>query len=234
MADIPDKPTGSDEEHTGATPNEPKQELRELSDNEPTASSESPAQEPRGPRSRRSNEFWVALAGIAATVVVGLTSNWLAYQSSARQLKAESDRVTTSFSRDQRKTAYADYLNAVADLDTAEFNMRNPSPGGALSPVDLEQLNSQFTFYNQAGAKFSQAGSTVRLLASPDVEMARKAIRDKHNKINDQINSLMAAARSVPPHADLVYLRFSIDLDTSPGLEQRFIDAAKKDLGLAG
>jgi hypothetical protein len=42
------------------------------------ASAEQPNNEPGKAQPRRSNEFWLALAGIAATVAVGTTGSWLA------------------------------------------------------------------------------------------------------------------------------------------------------------
>jgi hypothetical protein len=234
MIDSPDQPTGSDGEPTSGSPEPPRQELGEDSGKEPTgASPEPPTQQLGKSRSGRSNEFWLALAGIAATVVVGLTSNWLAYQSSGRQLKAESDRTAQGFSRDQRKVAYADYVNALADLSSAEYKVRYPFPGDPSVPVDPKQLESLLTDYTAAADKFSRAGSTVRLLASPGVEGAREAITGKHTVIFRQIDSLMAAARGGAPPDILVGLRFGVPVDTSRDLEQHFIDAAKKDLGLA-
>jgi hypothetical protein len=73
----------------------------------------------------RSNEFYRALAGITATVVVGLVGGLLTFQTSTHQIAAESDRTERSFNREQRKTAYTEYLNALFHLDRSEFDIRN-------------------------------------------------------------------------------------------------------------
>ena len=235
MADEPDQHLDSDKEVSGAGVTPARQKAGGRSGEEPTVSAtERSVQLPAAPRSRRSNEFWLALAGIAATLLVGLTSSLLAYRSADHQLKAESDRAAASFSREERKRAYADYVNAVADLGRAEFKIRNPPPGGVFGPVDLKQLENLYTEYTQAGDAFSRASATVQLLASPGVEQARKAISERHNKIYDQISAFMEAARAGASHDSEVLIRFDIDLDNSPDLERHFIDGAKMDLGLGG
>lgn len=164
-------------------------------------------------------------------MLVGIASAWLTHQTSTNQMAAESDRVALEFSREQRKIAYADHLNAIADLYRAEYNIKyQPSPIG---PVEAEQLEDRFKIYSEAGDKFNRTGATVRLLASQEVVRAREAIRDKHNRINDQIEDLMLAIRRGSESSTLNELRLKLDLDYSPYLEQQFINAAKKDLGLS-
>jgi hypothetical protein len=48
-------------------------------------------QEPEMSASRRSNEFWLAMAGIFATALVGMTASALAYRTSGNQIKAETE-----------------------------------------------------------------------------------------------------------------------------------------------
>ena len=190
---------------------------------------EPPAPKPQ--RSKRSNEFYLALAGIAATVVVGLVGALLAYQASARQVAAESERSALVFGREQRKVAYTEFLNALSDLDRAEFNIRyaiDPSLGGG---PDTRQLEDQYDDYTEATDNLNRAASAVRLLASPDVASAREAIRDEHSNIFMKINTLMEAADRGDPANVLDDLRRQVGL-ASTELEERFIDAAKKDLGV--
>jgi hypothetical protein len=179
----------------------------------------------------RSNEFYLALAGIAATVIVGLVGALLAYQATGRQIAAESERAALSFSRDQRKEAYTEFLNALFDLDRTEFNIKNAydtTIGGAQGPSALE---NQYKAYTEATDRLNRAVSTVELLASNDVASARAAIRDEHSAIYGQIDALMASAKRGASPAILDQLRQQVGVAT-PDLEQRFVDAAKKDLGI--
>ncbi|OBB04897.1 hypothetical protein A5662_11105 [Mycobacteriaceae bacterium 1482268.1] len=64
-----------------------------------------------------------------------------------------------------------------------------------------------------------------------DVASAREAIRDDHGKLYVQIHALMAAAKRGDPPNVLGQLRKKIQ-NASPDLEDRFIDAAKRDLGV--
>ena len=67
--------------------------------------------------------------------------------------------------------------------------------------------------------------------SSPDVASAREAIRDDHSNIYMKINTLMEAAERGDPANVLDDLRRQVEL-ASTALEERFIDAAKKDLGV--
>jgi len=223
----PNGPTGSDDDDpTGPIPSD-----------DPAGDPIAPASDQSGPdpshaRSGRSNEFFLALAGIAATVVVGLAGGWLTYQASTRQIEAESDRAALSFNREQRKTAYTEYLNALFDVDGAEYDIRyqhNPSLSG---PLDSKQLEDQYKAYIAAKDRLNRASSAVLLLASRDVADARAAISDDHGKRYFQIDDLMAAVRNGAPRQLITQRRLEINL-ASPDLEQRFGDAAQKDLGIA-
>jgi hypothetical protein len=221
MPDPLDQPTSS--EPARASLDQPKQE-------QPGASLDQPKQEPGKAPSRRSNEFWLALAGMAATVVVGITGSLLAYQTSTHQSKAESDRAALTFSREQRKTAYADFLTADTDTWRAEYNIKWPDSVSLAGPLDLKQLEDQFKVYTEATGRFNRATSTVKLLASHDVAEARNAVSANHNSLYFQIDNLMARARRGEPIDEI---RLNMNLDKWDDLNQHFIDAAKKDLGLA-
>jgi hypothetical protein len=230
-------------EASSGQPNTPEQQPVEANPDEPTTPEQnqtdssrngpsSAAQEPAKSGPRRSNEFWLALAGIAASLIVGTTGSWLAYSASIHQVKAESDRVALSFSREQRKNAYADYLNTVAILENAEFNFYNVFEK---LPIDIKQAEHQLDVQNDAFGEFIRASSTVRLLASTDVAAAREKIRDKHNDIQNHIAGLMNAARTGPPEkATALAADLNKRLDRAPSpLVPDFIKAAQRDLGLA-
>ena len=84
----------------------------------------------------------------------------------------------------------------------------------------------------EATDDLNRAVSAVRLLASDEVASAREAIRDDHSRIYVQINALMAAAKRGDPPNVLDELRAKVG-SVEQELEDRFIDAAKKDLGVA-
>src|SRR5271163_1133371 len=160
------QPNTPEQQPVQANPDEPttpEQNQTDSSHNGPSSA----AQEAAKSGQRRSNEFWLALGGIAATLIVGITGSSLAYSASTHQVKAESDRTALSFSREQRKNAYAAFLDAVATLDRQELEF------SALSPFDIKQAEDQFKLVDDAYLKFNRASSTVRLVASPDVEEAR-------------------------------------------------------------
>ena len=186
---------------------------------------------PKPERPGRSNEFYLALAGIAATVVVGLVGGLLTYQTSKNQMTAETQRSALSFSREQRKVAYVEFLNALFDLDRAELNIRDANDASLANGGGSKLLEEQYTVYTEATDDLNRAVAAVRLLASPDVAAARDAIRDNHSAIFFQITTLMAAAKRGAPPSVLDALRAKVGT-AAPELEERFIDAAKKDLGV--
>jgi hypothetical protein len=223
------QPNTPEQQSVQANPDEPttpEQNQTDSSQNEPSSAAQEPAKS--GPR--RSNEFWLALAGIAATLIVGTTGSWLAYTASSHQVNAESARTALNFSRQQKENAYAAFLDAVATLDRQELEF------AALSPFDIKQAEDQFKLVDDAYLKFNRASSTVRLVASPDVEEARKKIRDKHNDIQGRIREVMKVGRSgepgkaTGPAADLYK---NLDLAPSP-LLPNFIADAQRDLGFSG
>ena len=238
-------------EASSGQPNTPEQQPVEANPDEPTTPEQnqtdsshngpsSAAQEPAKSGQRRSNEFWLALAGIVATVVgvaaTAVVSIWtasLSHRGTIEQVKAESDRAAVSFSREQRKNAYADYLDALATLENEEYKLWD---NFKKLPFDIKQAETQLDRQNEGFDKFNRASSTVRLLASPDVAAAREEIRAKHEIIQNSIFILMTAARTGPPEkvtAPAADLYKNLDLRPSQ-LVPRFIAAAQRDLGLSG
>jgi hypothetical protein len=220
----PKGPADHDDDPTGQSP--------------PTGPSSNPAAPdqpeaiPKHAKPGRSNEFYLALAGIAATVLVGLTGGWLTYQASTRQMTAESERAALSFNREQRRSAYTEYLNALSDVDRAEYNIRNAYNVSLNGPLDSKQVENQSRVYAEATDRLNRASSAVRLLASRDVAEARDAIRDDHKPLFFQIDALIAAVQSGAAPKLITQRRLEIGT-ASPDLEQRFISAAQKDLGFA-
>src|SRR5271163_56857 len=98
-------------------PTTPEQNDTDSSHNGPSSEAKKPAKKGK----RRSSKFWLALAGIGATLIVGLTASAVAYRESINHDKAMSDQAARNFSRKQKENAYAAFLDAVAALDRKEL-----------------------------------------------------------------------------------------------------------------
>ena len=240
-------------EASSGQPNTPEQQPVEANPEEPTTPDQnqtdssrnvpsSAAQEPAKWWQRRSNEFWLALAGIAATLIVGLTASLVAYLVSIHHDKAESDQAALSFSRKQKENAYAAFLDSVAALDHQELVLADLvlNPAFDIKKAEYQlKLQQDVNLQQDAFSKFVRASSTVRLVACPDVEDARKRIRDKHNHILQyHVGPLMEVAqepeRATPEKATRLANDLHDDLDLKPDLVDHFVDVAKRDLALSG
>jgi hypothetical protein len=234
-ANTPPPPNAPEEKPTG-----PNRDISTTPDHAPKdADPERPnirPQEPAKSASRRSNEFWLALAGIFATVVVGVTASTLAFRTSGNQIKAETNRAAIQFSKDQRKSAYVDFLTTYTDLSEAEFEFTHQ-----LARTDDFDMNSVIdkstAYYTQTG-KCRQASAVVELTASEDVNKARGQLVDKHNDIQNLIQPLaLAIAHAGNPGSyagkvsELQSVVDAVQRDDE-GLRRKFINAAKRDLDL--
>ncbi|MDH6242549.1 hypothetical protein [Mycobacterium sp. OTB74] len=197
-----------------------------------------PTEHARNRRPPRSNEFWLAVAGIAATVVVGVTSSVLAYRTSGHQIRAETDRAAGQFTRDQRVAAYLDFLKTGDDLTENEFEFVHQMDRAA--GIDVDGMVTKSGAYHDQVDKYREASVKVQLVGTADVDNVRGRMVDAHNAIMNQIQPLgldvvkagdtRAYAGKVKEALDAVA---KVQQDDS-GLRQQFIAAAKKDLGLVG
>jgi len=230
-------PSGPEQEPTATSPAKsttPDQALKNADPERLSIHEQEPAKS--GPR--RSNEFWLAIAGIFATVVVGVTASTLAYRTSGNQIKAETDRVAVQFSKEQRKSAYVDFLNAFTDLSEAEFEWTHQL--ARMDDFNMDAMVDKSTAYSTQFGKCRQASATVELVGSGDVEKARGELVDNHNDIQNLIQPLalaIAEAGNPRSHAGKVSeLQTVVDKvrRDDDHLRQNFINAAKRDLGLVG
>ena len=141
-------------------------------------------------------------------------------------------------SKEQRKSAYVDFLNAYTNLSEAEFEF-----GHQLARMDdfnMDAVVDKSTAYYTQFGKCRQASATVELVGSEDVEKARGELVDKHNDIQNLIQPLalaIAEAGNPRSHAgkvsELQTVEDKVQRDDDR-LRQTFINAAKRDLGLGG
>jgi hypothetical protein len=195
-------------------------------------------QEPEKSASRRSNEFWLALAGIFATVVVGMTASMLAYRTSGNQIKAETDRTAVQFTKEQRKSAYVDFLTTYTDLSEAEFEFTHQLT--LIDDFDMKGVQDKSDLYYAQTSKCRNASAAVELVGSQDVNKARGELVDQHNDIQNIIQPLaVAIARAGNPRiyagkvSELQRIVDKVERDDDR-LRKNFINAAKRDLGLVG
>ncbi|WP_156664791.1 hypothetical protein [Mycobacterium sp. 852002-51057_SCH5723018] len=225
---------------TSPPPNGPEEEPDKASPDNSTKDAGPPRpstreQEAAKSRSRRSNEFWLALAGIFATVVVGVTASSLAYRASGNQIKAETDRVAVQFSKEQRKSAYADFLTAYTDLSEVEFEFTHQL--ARTDDFEMSAVVDKSAAYATQSGKCRSASATVELIGSAAVDKARGELVDKHNDIQNLIQPLaLAIAKAGNPRSyggkvsELQRVVEKVQRDDDR-LRQAFIEAAKRDLG---
>jgi hypothetical protein len=205
-----EQPAASEQEPSGASPDQPKQQETDKS------------------KSGRSNEFRLALAGIAATVIIGVTGAFLSYMSSVNQMKSQSSQATLQFIRNQRQAAYTQYL--LADIELANKEFRLVASLSPKNPGDRDKIQQFKGDFFAANAKYNQANAPVLLAASEGVTKTAIAVGSHHDNLSYKIAALLD---------DSDHGKFSgaaddllREIDNDGVLRQQFIDAAKSELGL--
>jgi hypothetical protein len=181
---------------------------------------------------RRSNEFWLAIAGIVATLFGTAIGGFITYKTTDRQLNAAAKQSSVQFSREQRVGAYTNYIDSVTKLSIDEDLMVqtfNKFP----QFVDINGVHSEYSKYLDDFAKNDLYSSAVGLVQSGGVASAHAALAAKHNDMHVQIYVLAIAAEK----NDLSTVQAKVkelaqNLDSSKGLIFNFADAAQHDLGL--
>lgn len=193
--------------------------------------------QPERTRSPRSNEFWLAIAGIVATVLVGATASMLAYRTSNNQMQAETDRVAVEFLRDERMAAYVEFLTAVTDLAEAEFEFVHQMQ--SVEDFDIDSLVAKISQYKDQSGKYRQASARVELVGTPEVRAVHGEIVGQHNAIMNEIQVLAVdIARAGSPRNFSWRVAHAVDSVNrsqrdDAGLRSEFISAAQDDLGFA-
>lgn len=160
--------SGPGQHPPGANPDEPTagQSPSATSDEQPRSAD----QQPPPAKPRRSGEFWLALASTAVALVIGVTGFVVNYELSGRQIRAESDRVAASFTREQRRAAYTDFLSALNDLRREEFKLADAFEVTSKTRT-MGDLEARYREWETADAKYFAADNAAKLMASHDVSM---------------------------------------------------------------
>lgn len=184
---------------------------------------------------RRSNEFWLAITGIFATVVVGIVGSTLAYRTAGNQITAETNRTTSQFNKDQRISAYTDFLTAYSDLEEAEFEFAHQLAPNTFNSDSVVDKSANFRAKSD---KCRQAVSRVDIVGSEAVTRAMTKIINGHNDIQNKIQPLaLTIMKSDNPQkyvSQVADLQYAIEREQrdDDGLRMEFVKAAKADLGL--
>lgn len=147
-------------------------------------------------------------------------------------------RVAVQFTKEQRKSAYVDFLTTYTDLSEAEFEFTHQLT--IIDDFDMKGVQDKSDFYYAQTGKCRNASATVELVGSEEVDKARGELVDKHNDIQNLIQPLaLAIARAGNPRSyagkvsELQRIVEKVQRDDDR-LRKNFIDAAKRDLGLVG
>lgn len=180
------------------------------------------------------NDFRLAFAGIVATATVGVWSAHLAYQASSNQMHAENDRAAVQFAKEQRKTAYVDYLQAEEDVHNTAFRLCLFMDAYNHGRVEFSVLETAWNAWGEAGVKDLRADSEVKLLASQPVAALIKKWDDYDDSVSDQLVAVRDTLGTDGPTKDAAIekLRGMVGADNEPSLDE-FVKVAKADLGLA-
>jgi hypothetical protein len=210
----------------------------EPTDPEPTGADHT-APEPANSKPRRSTEFWVAIVSVCATVIVGVTGTWFAYRGTIAQVHAEADRVTAEsdrtalqFNKEQRITAYANYLASLTNLGNDEFLLTQDFI--KFPKVDIKLISADFNRYEDDFKRNNIFSATVGLVRSRGVVAPHGALATKHNDLHNRMIALLVAAdASDIPTVQTKANELGHNLDLSRDLDKNFVEAAKRDLGMS-
>jgi len=183
MADEENQPPKHQEAQSQPPAAQPRQ-----ADDEPKV--EAVQNEPKTPasaqRSKRESRFSVltalisALAALFGALVGGVSSYVVAQCNNTAQ--ADEAQIT------RRETTYADYMTQQSDFATAQHTLVDALQ--LIPPPANTQVNAYLEHYRDEHDKSLHSDYSVRLVESPGVDPARKAIFDLNGNINNDIISL--------------------------------------------
>jgi hypothetical protein len=172
-----DEPTRAhDETSSGAS--SPANPHGGQSGSEPLASDPAPPNsEVLAKKEKRSNEFWLALASIIATLVIGSIAAGSGWYTANQHDEQATMRQKVSSTQSQQKEAYAGFINSASDVAIA-IHLRvkaieNRYPYFLHSPIPEDKADIETTFTH-----FGHALDLAQLYGSAGV-------RDQSNKVFD-------------------------------------------------
>ena len=199
-----------------------------------------PADEPAEQKKSRSSEFWVAVVssaiaavGVAATATVGIWAAQLAYNASANQAAAETERARIQFSREQRKDVYLDFLNTQQTLHSEAAMVWQLMTEYATNPSISDRLTDQLDTYSKTWETVPRVNNAANLFASHKVYAIMVEWTKYDNEVHRQILDLVKiynAEDRLPPDLVADFGKF-IAPDNQPS-PRNFELAAQADLGV--
>jgi hypothetical protein len=178
------------------------------------------------------NDFRIAIAGMITTAAVAIWGSHLAYKSGVNQMHAETDRAATQFAKEQRKTAYVDYLAAEEDLHNTAFRLYLRFDDLCKGNIGLNDIDDSWNAWTDAGAKNLRTDSEVKLVASTPVAVLIKQWDDYDDGVSDQLVAVKNAVLQNNPKPAVDKLGGMVGNVHEPSLDI-FVNVAKADLGLA-
>ncbi|WP_156664623.1 hypothetical protein [Mycobacterium sp. 852002-51057_SCH5723018] len=185
---------------------------------------------PSKSKRRRSNEFWLAITGIAATLVGGALGSLITYQTSSRQIQATAEQSALQFNKQQRLTAYANYNDSVTNLSNDEFRLAQAF--AQFPQADVKSIHSEFDPYEDDFKKNNLYSSTVALVRSKGVVDAHAALATKHNDLHNRFAKLLIAAERGDVSTVQIQVQELGENLNSGDLVKKFVSAAKHDVGM--
>jgi hypothetical protein len=192
---------------------------------------ESPASDAKPPQEpRRSNEFWLAITGVAGTLLSAIVAGGFAYLTASAQMAQQAantqasftqanQSALTSFTRSERVQAYAAMQIAIIDyLNSWNAEVQKPAPETAKSDL-------RTSYANVNGAR-----SGVSFFSSNRVDTAVGELINKISVMDNYAKNL--ADKTQPPPAS----PFDVEKDIGGKLRDlnavtgTFVCAARLDL----
>jgi hypothetical protein len=228
-----DEPSPEGEE-TSSTPGKPVDEPTEEIDKspvpEPTGSSTEPPKQ-----QRRSNEFWLAVLGVIATMVAGIAGGITTYLTGVEHDKQENVRTQATFTRTAQVQAYNKFLNAITAFDHAlryEYQKIDPPT------LPVEQVSQPERDLIQSQQDLFEAAIGLTFYGTTDVMNTLTNVLDATNKLKQALGVWEShhppGTRASTDKAESHVFKCGQQNTINELLfaEDQFGAAARKDLGL--
>jgi hypothetical protein len=192
-------------------------------------------QEPPAKESRPNQWMAVIAAFIAAVIAAAaaITSAIVSAHTSDSTMRSQSHASAVLAARQEKREAYANYLNSLYDLDVVETDAI--SIISHYNPEDLPALNAKIGQFNDKFDNWTHLDGVALLIGSTDVQTNRSKLIDVHNAISYLLFTVQQAANEnafntvVPQIADLKNKENEAD-----NLQSEFGRVAKNDLDNLG
>lgn len=200
---------------------------------------------PTADQSQSAEGFWaknaVALAGIAATVITACVVSFFGYQTSIENQAAEREQSSIAFQRDERKTAYGDFLAKALILEDVEDKVnttehQRPLQVDQQSIDELNESKALNTEWQTASDQLTSAAAAVDLVGSGNVRLRALDLLDAHHAVSFAYTDMIAARLQMPPDqkaVDAAVKEFESKRSDAANARFEFSQAASESLGIS-